>query len=93
MPLDLPYRFPNEADKIHEEAQAFRRLSPDERMTRILDLIGSGELLMAASPKREVAQRLRERDEAEWQRRMKELIARHGCTASPAFTEPDGLSG
>ena len=80
MSFDLPYRFPSEREKIREEALEFRKLSPDERFTRILDLIGSGELLMASSFKREVAQRLREQDEAEWQRRMKELIAQHGNT-------------
>lgn len=93
MPLDLPYRFPNEADKIYQEAQQFRRLSPDERVTRILDLIGSGEILMAASPKREIARRLRDQDELEWQRRMKELITRYVDPQPAASAQPDDRPG
>lgn len=74
----LPWRFPREADKIYDEAQAFRRLSPGERLGRICDLIAFGRTLMQDSPKRDVAQRLRERDEAEWRRAMQELFQRHG---------------
>jgi hypothetical protein len=93
MSLNLPYSFPNEARKIREEALKFRRLSPDERFTRILDLIGSGEALMADSPKREIAQRLRERDEAEWRRRMKELIDHYVTAQSAASAASDSRPG
>ncbi|HUG91049.1 MAG TPA: hypothetical protein VML55_09460 [Planctomycetaceae bacterium] len=86
MPLDLPYRFPDEAQKIREEALEFRRLSSEERFARIFDLIASGQVLMAASPKREIAQRLREQDEAEWQRRMKELITRYDTESADITT-------
>ena len=93
MPLELPYRFPDEAQKIRAEALKFRRLSPDERFTKILDLIGSGEMLMADSPKREIARRLREHDEAEWRRRMKELIDNHVNAKPPASTGADDWAG
>jgi hypothetical protein len=93
MPLDLPYRFPDEARKIREEALKFRRLSPDERFTRILDLIGSGAMLMADSPKRDIARRLREHDEAEWRRRIKELINNHVNAEPPASAGTDGRPG
>jgi hypothetical protein len=73
-----PIRFPREADTIYEQAAAFRRLSPTERLLAILDLIASGVALMAQSPNAEAAQRLREAQEAEWQRVQKELFARHG---------------
>ena len=73
-----PIRFPREADTIYEQAEAFRRLSPTERLLAILDLIASGVTLMAQSPNAEAARHLREAQEAEWQRVQKELFARHG---------------
>jgi len=76
-PGKLPIRFPCEADKIYEEAQTFRRLSPHERVRAIFDLIASGMRLLETSPKRETGRRLQEAQEAEWQRIQKELFARH----------------
>lgn len=75
--MQLPYRFPSEAEVIRQEAAAFRRLSPTERLMVILDLIASGVALMKHSPQREAARRLRDAQEAEWQRIQKELFARH----------------
>ncbi|HKI31124.1 MAG TPA: hypothetical protein VKA46_04610 [Gemmataceae bacterium] len=75
--MELPYRFPNEADVIRQEADAFRRLSPTERLRVILDLIASGMTLLEHSPQREAGRRLRDAQEAEWQRLQKELFARH----------------
>ena len=74
----LELHFPNEADKIREEAQAFRRLSPTERMLAILDLAASGERMMRDSPGRDTANRLRMEQEVEWRRAYRELFARHG---------------
>ena len=76
-PMKLPIQFPSEADKIYEDAQSFRRLSPQERVRTIFDLIASGMHMLESSPKRETARRMREADEAEWQRIQKELFARH----------------
>jgi hypothetical protein len=75
--IELPVRFPSEVDKIYEEAQAFRRLSPEERVRTIFDLIASGMRMLETSPKRDAARRLQEASEAEWQRIQKELFARH----------------
>jgi hypothetical protein len=76
-PMKLPVRFPSEADKIYEEAQAFRRLPPHERVQTMFDLIASGMHLLEMSPKRETARRLHEAQEMEWQRIHRELFARH----------------
>jgi len=76
--MDLPYRFPNEAEVIRRDAEAFRRLSPRERFLRLLDLIGCGVKLLEHSPQREAGRRLRLLQEEEWQRIQKELFARHG---------------
>jgi hypothetical protein len=75
--MELPFQFPNEADKIYEEAVAYRRLSPTERLLVILDLIASGTALLKQSPHREAMLRLQEADEAEWRRIHKELFARY----------------
>ena len=76
-PMKLPIRFPSEADRIYEEAQAFRRLPPQERVRMMFDLIASGMRMLETSPKRETARRWHEAQEAEWQRIQKELFARH----------------
>jgi hypothetical protein len=70
--------FPREADTIFEQAEAYRQLSPTDRLLAILDLIASGVALMNESPHPEVGQRLRQDQEAEWQRAQKELFKRHG---------------
>jgi|GEM_PF-706179 len=91
MSVQIPWRFPDPAERIHEEAAAFRQLSPDERLLRMLDLIASGETLAALSPKRNTARRLREQSESEWQHAFKELFARHGVIpAEPAAGTADG---
>ena len=76
--MDLPIRFPSQADLVYEQAQAYRRLTPTDRFLAIIDLIASGTTLMAHSPHLQGSQRLREVDEAQWQRAQKELFARHG---------------
>jgi hypothetical protein len=76
--MKLAIRFPSEADTIYEDAEAFRRLSPTDRLLAILDLVASGAELMRHSPNAEAAQALRQADEAEWQRVQKELFKRHG---------------
>jgi hypothetical protein len=76
--MKLAIRFPSEADTIYEEAEAFRQLSPTDRLLAILDLIAPGAELMRHSPNAEAAHVLRQADEAEWQRVQKELFKRHG---------------
>ena len=68
--------FPREADIIYERAEAFRRLSPTERLLPILDLIASGATMLEHSPNARARQGLRDAQEAEWQRIQKELFAR-----------------
>jgi hypothetical protein len=76
--MNLPYRFPREADTIFERAKAYRRLTPTERFLRIVDLIASGFTLFEHSPHKEASRRWRQAQEDEWQRVQKELFARHG---------------
>ncbi len=75
--MAFPIRFPNEADVIYREAATYRQLSPTDRLLAIIDLIASGVALLAHSPHRDAGARLREAQEAEWQRAQKEFFARH----------------
>jgi hypothetical protein len=76
--MELPIKFPDEGDKIYEEAQAFRRLSPGEKWAVFMDLLALGESIMKASPNRESIKRLQQEHEDQWQMAQRELFARHG---------------
>ena len=76
--MEIPIQFPDEGDKIYEEAQAFRRLSPDEKWAAIMDLVALGASMMKESPHREAMRRLQQEHEDLWQQAQKELFARHG---------------
>ena len=76
--MKLPIRFPREADTIYEQAEAYRRLSPTDRLLAILDLIASGVALLRQSPDSKARESLRQAEEAEWQRLQGELFKRHG---------------
>jgi hypothetical protein len=73
-----PVRFPDEMQKLHDEAEAFRRLPPSDRFLVIVDLIASGERLMAESPHREFARKLKQQQEEQWHKIQRELFVRYG---------------
>jgi hypothetical protein len=75
--MDLLVRFPSEADKVYQQALAYRRLNPTERFLAIVDLVTSGTALLEQSPQREAGWRLRQAQEFEWRRIQKELFASH----------------
>lgn len=76
--MELLIRFPGEGDKIYEEAMAYRRLSPTDRLLALADLLASGMTLLKQSPHRDAGSRLQQAQEAEWRRFQKELFAHHG---------------
>jgi hypothetical protein len=93
MPNSLPWRFPNERDRVEEEARRFRELPPGERLERIFDLIAFGQSFLASSSNRDVVRRLRERDEEEWRRRFHELIVQYESrTRTSADRSEDGAA-
>jgi hypothetical protein len=71
------WQFPDERQRIRNEAARFRLLSSSDRFERILDLLATGESLMNAAPRRDAARRLREQDEQDWRRRIEELFAQY----------------
>lgn len=76
--MDWPYNFPDPADLIAREAERLRGLSPRQRVREILELAAFGRRQLEASPHREAVLARIEAAEAEWQRRHRELFARHG---------------
>lgn len=76
--MDIPIEFPDEKKRVYDEAVAFRRLSPSDRVLAILELISLGASMMKESPHKEAIARLQETHEEAWQQAQKELFARHG---------------
>jgi len=76
--VEVPIRFPDEREKIFREAEAFRRLSPDERMAAIMDVIALGLAMIRDSPNREAIEQLQREHEEAWRKAQKELFARLG---------------
>jgi hypothetical protein len=76
--MDLAIHFPEEKNKIYQEALAFRSLSPQGRSQAILDVIALGAAMMKESPHREAMLRLVQEQEEAWKNAQKELFARHG---------------
>ena len=74
----LPLRFPDEADKIHQQTQEFRQLSSTQRFLAMVDLIVSGSRMLAESPNRQESERQRQVEKTRWRQAHRKLFARHG---------------
>jgi hypothetical protein len=72
----LPLKFPDYRDVIRADAEAFRRLPPDERMKYLQDVIQTGWYLSRISPNRQIEDELFLKREAEWQRFQREIFDR-----------------
>ena len=95
--MDLPIRFPNNADVIAEDAARFRALSPEKRVHELNDCFRLYRFLRMASGRPEHIDRLAEEEKRlEW-KAILEFAARHGfidydADRVPSFaeqTEPD----
>lgn len=81
----LPLKFPDYRDVIRADAEAFRRLSPENRMKYFQDVIQSGWYLSRISPNRQIEDELFLKREAEWQRIQREIIDHElACGRGPA---------
>ncbi len=77
--MNLPIKFPSDAEVIAEETARFRALSPEDRLRAFRGLLAAGALMLRQSPK---AAFLRDytRDQEERARQaVKEFLARHAC--------------
>jgi hypothetical protein len=70
----LPLKFPDYRETIRAEAEAFRRLSPQERLRHLNDVLQAGLHLARISPNREANDRLFLEQENEWRRIQRELF-------------------
>jgi hypothetical protein len=75
--MDLPIKFPDEADVIAEEAARFRALSQRARMHSIRDMIATGEFIIRNSSKAAFAREFSLEQEKELRSIIQEFIARH----------------
>jgi hypothetical protein len=70
----LPLKFPDYRETIRAEAEAFRLLSPQERLRHLDDVLRAGLHLARISPNREANDRLYLERETQWQRIQRELF-------------------
>jgi len=80
--MDLPIKFPSDADVIAEEAARFRALTPQERIRSIRGILEAGALMMRQSPKAAFLREYTLQQEELYRQAVKELIARHACNVS-----------
>jgi hypothetical protein len=75
--MELPIKFPTDAEVIAEEAARFRALSPGGRLQSICGILTAGSLMMRRSPKAEFLREYTQEQENRAQQAVKEFIARH----------------
>ena len=76
--MSMPLRFPDHRDVIRQDAEAFRRLSPDDRVLRLLGFLACGRTLIAESPHCGVIREQQRRYEEAWQSAHRKLLEAHG---------------
>ena len=74
--MKLPIRFPSEANKLHEEAEACRRLSVAERIRAIGRLTRACRALGGQSS--EIGSRLRDEGHGRLKKHLQEMAKRNG---------------
>ena len=75
--MDLPIRFPSDADVITEEVARFRALTPLERARSIRGLLAGGLFLMQRSPKADFLRQYTQQQEDRSRAAVREFVARH----------------
>lgn len=67
-------KFPDHRDVIRADAEAFRRLSPDQKMKYFHDVLQTGLYLSQISPNRQINDEQFLKREADWQRIQREIF-------------------
>ena len=75
--MDLPIKFPSDAEVVAEEVARFRALSPAERLRSIRGLLAAGALMMRQSPRAAFLREYAREQEDRGRQAVKEFIARH----------------
>ncbi|MFT3878033.1 MAG: hypothetical protein QM703_00050 [Gemmatales bacterium] len=69
-----PISLPNKYDLIREEAERFQKLSFDEKLRIIAEMMYQGNLAIENSPNRDQIRKQQEEEERAWQLTNKRLI-------------------
>jgi len=77
MPVNLPISFPSERARLQRLAEDAQGLTPTQRLLAVADALAAAEALSAAGGIRDAQLEYHQRREEEWQRIMKEFIAKH----------------
>lgn len=75
--MDLPIKFPNEADVFAADVRRFRALAPDEQVWWIEDMFRTYHFLAGQSADPDAVARIAEEDEARGRQAVMEFVARH----------------
>ena len=75
--VNLPIKFPSDAEVIVEETARFRALSPENRLRSLRGLLAAGALTMQQSPKAAFLREYTLEQENCARRAVKEFLARH----------------
>jgi hypothetical protein len=75
--MDLPIKFPSDAEVIAEEVARFRALSPEQRVHALGEMFKLYHFLASVSGRSEAVARLAEEDEARQRKAIEEFVARH----------------
>jgi hypothetical protein len=75
--MDLPVKFPNDADVIREEVARFRALSPEARLRALRSLLAAGALMLQRSPKAAFHREHALEQEKQGRQAIMEFLARH----------------
>jgi len=76
--VQLPIRFPSNAEVIAEEVARFRALSPENRLRALDEMFRLYHFLVAMSARPEALARLAQEDEERGRTAIEEFAAHHG---------------
>ncbi len=75
--MNLPIKFPSDADVTIEEVAFFRALSPENRVRSIRGMIAAGALMMSRSPRAAFLRDYSLEQENRARQAVKEFLERH----------------
>jgi hypothetical protein len=75
--MDLPIKFPTDAEVIAEEAARFRALSPEDRVRLVRGLLTAGAMMLRQSPRAAFLREHTLQQEDRARQAVKEFLRRH----------------
>lgn len=77
--MNLPIRFPSDAEVITEEVARFRALSAEDRLRSIRGLLAASALMMRQSPKAKFLRDYNLEQENHARQAVRDFLKRHAC--------------